>query len=74
MSHEKANLALVAVFLAATVAILAGLAVVPALQEAQAANCSDTAQAKNRGAQGDIASKGKRQGGVHEAPNAHACP
>jgi hypothetical protein len=59
---EKTNInAVLAIFLAATaVAIIGGLVVLPATQEAQAAN--PTSESRNKGQQGDISSDCKRQG------------
>ena len=57
---NKVNTALAIVLIAFAVVIMAGLIVIPALQEAQAAN--SISDSRDKGARGDAKSDFKRQG------------
>jgi hypothetical protein len=60
MENYIPNTVMALFFVAVAVMFIAGLAVIPALQEAQAANAISTS--RDKGAQGELMSDGKRQG------------
>ena len=61
MENHNPNTVIALFFVAVAVMLIGGLAVIPALQEAEAAN--GTSESRNKGQQGDKASRGNRAGG-----------